>query len=75
MMGGGRTVPTQAINYTTGFNGFCQVGDKVDTKTPICYVHSEDEDILPEIRKVINDAIQITESKPKSSSVILSKIS
>ena len=75
MMGGGRTIPTQAINYTTGFDSFCQVGDKVDIKTPICYVHSEDKDILPEIKKVINDAVQITETKPQLSSVILSKIS
>ncbi len=75
MMGGGRTTPNQSINYTTGFDKFVQIGDKVDDKTPICYVHSEDKDIISEIKKVIIDAVVISEYKPKQTSVILNKIS
>lgn len=75
MMGGGRTTPNQPINYTTGFDNFAQIGDKVDSKTPICYVHSEDKDIISEIKKVIIDAVVVSETKPKQTSVILNKIS
>ena len=75
MLGGGRTHPAQKINYTTGFTSFCQIGDKVDKKTPLCYIHSEDKDIMPSVSKVIRDAITISEEKPKNKSVIIGKIS
>lgn len=75
MLGGGRTHPAQKINYTTGFTSFCQIGDKVDKKTPLCYIHSEDKDIMPSVSKVIRDAITISEEKQKNKSVIIGKIS
>ena len=75
MMGGGRTIPTQAINYTTGFSNFCQIGDKVDIKTPICYIHSEDKDNIQSIKNIINEAITISENKPTVTPIVLNKIS
>lgn len=74
MLGGGRTSPTQKINYTTGFTSFCQIGDKVDTKTPLCYVHAEDKDKIPEIKKLIAEAIQISSTKPQKTPTIIGKI-
>lgn len=75
MLGGGRTHPAQKINYTTGFTSFCQIGDKVDKKTPLCYIYSEDKDIISSVSKVIREAITISEDKPKNKSVIIGKIS
>ena len=74
MLGGGRTNPTQNINYTTGFTNFCQVGDKVDIKTPLCYVHSEDKDNIKEITKLIQNAVKITDTKQELNSAIIEKI-
>ncbi len=75
MLGGGRTHPTQKINYTTGFTSFCQIGDKVDAKTPLCYIHSEDKEKISSVSKVIRDAITIIEEKTKSKPVIIGRIS
>ena len=75
MLGGGRTHPNQKINYTTGFTSFCQIGDKVDTKTPLCYIHAEEKDKISAVSKVIRDAIIITEEKTKSKPVIIERIS
>ena len=74
MLGGGRTTPEQKINYTTGFTSFCQIGDKVDKKTPLCYIHAEDKDKIPEVKAVLLDAIRITAHKPQKHPTIIQKI-
>lgn len=74
MLGGGRTHPEQKINYTTGFTGFCQIGDKVDEKTPLCYIHAEDENKIAEVVKLITEAVSVTAQKPEKNQVILRKI-
>ncbi len=75
MLGGGRTYPEQKINYTTGFTSFCQIGDKVDSHKPLCYIHSEDESNLTEISKIVKNAIKISDDKPQKTPVIIRKIS
>ncbi len=74
MLGGGRTHPVQKINHTTGFTSFCQIGDKVDTQTPLCMLHSEDKDNIPEIGKLIKEAVEISDSKPETKPVIIRKV-
>ncbi len=74
ILGGGRIRPEQNVNHTTGFTSFCQIGDKVDTKTPLCYVHAEDEEILPQVEDLIHKAIKISAHKPQTESVILQRI-
>ena len=74
MLGGGRTRPEQQINYTTGFTEFCQIGDKVTPKTPLCYIHAEDKDAIKEVSDVIRKAIQISDKAPEKTPVILRKI-
>lgn len=74
MLGGGRTTPEQKINYTTGFTSFCQIGDKVDKKTPLCYVHAEDECLIKEVSALIQNAIEIREEKLEHQPAILRKI-
>ncbi len=74
MLGGGRIRPEQKINYTTGFTSFCQIGDKIDVKTPLCYIHSEDESVLMEVSTLVQQAIHINEEKPRLLPTILEKI-
>ncbi|MBE6450697.1 MAG: thymidine phosphorylase [Alphaproteobacteria bacterium] len=64
---GGRVHPEQQLDYATGFSGFCQVGDYVDEKTPLAYIHAQTEDdyqkTADELKKLI--AVEKTfESKP-----------
>lgn len=74
MLGGGRTTPTQKINHTTGFTSFCQIGDKVDTKTPLCYVHAEDKEVIDEVTTLIQNAVNISSEKPEPQPTIIRKI-
>ena len=74
LLGGGRTTPEQKINYTTGFTSFCQIGDKVDEKTPLCYVHAEDKSVINEVNTLIRDAVKISENKPETAPTIIRKI-
>ncbi len=75
MLGGGRTIPNQEINYTTGFSEFCQIGDKVDNNSLICYLHSEDENNIDEVTKFILSAITISDEKPLNQNTIIKRIS
>lgn len=74
MLGGGRITPNQKINYTTGFTSFCQIGDKVDAKTPLCYIHAEDKTQISEVKKQIYSAIKVISDKPQVQPVIIQKI-
>ena len=74
MLGGGRTHPNQKINYTTGFSSFCQIGDKIDNKTPLCYIHAEDESIINQVEQTIIGAIKISEEKNNNTDVIINRI-
>lgn len=70
---GGRTHLLQDINHATGFSHFCQIGDKVDTKTPLAFVHATSDDEAELISKKLQKLIIIGE-KPKIEPVILKKI-
>ena len=71
MLGGGRTRPEQQINYTTGFTDFCQIGDKVNPKTPLCYIHAEDKEAIALVSEVVRKAIKISDEVPEKTSIIL----
>ena len=74
MLGGGRTRPEQNVNHTTGFTSFCQIGDKVDSQTPLCFIHAEDKDALPEVAALLKQAVSLSDAKPEQTPVILQKI-
>ncbi|MFI3242161.1 MAG: thymidine phosphorylase [Alphaproteobacteria bacterium] len=41
---GGRSTPEDKLDYATGFSEFCQVGDKINKETPLCYIHAQSQD-------------------------------
>ena len=41
---GGRTTPEQKLDYATGYSHFCQIGDYVDSQTPLAFVHAQSEE-------------------------------
>ncbi len=74
MLGGGRTVPQQRINHTTGFTSFCQTGDKIDKQTPLCYVHAEEKETIKEVADLVRKAISLTPTCPPKTPVVIQKI-
>ena len=70
---GGRTHPLQTINHATGMTNFVQIGDKVDFKTPLCFVHASDENDFENIASKLHGLIEIGE-KPDTRSPVLEKI-
>jgi thymidine phosphorylase len=42
-LGGGRTTPTDPIDYTVGFDRLAPLGTKIDRTTPMARIHARDE--------------------------------
>ena len=70
---GGRTHPLQKIDHATGFTNFCQIGDKVDDKTPLCFVHAQSESDFENVEGKLHQYIKIAD-KPESTSVVLEEV-
>ncbi|MBR6409750.1 MAG: thymidine phosphorylase [Alphaproteobacteria bacterium] len=70
---GGRTHPKQEIDHATGFTNFCQIGDKVDDKTPLCFIHAQSESDFEKVENKIHQFIQIGD-KPQATPVVLEEI-
>ena len=67
---GGRTHPLHTIDHATGFSCFCQLGDKVDTKTPIAYIHAQNSEQAAFVAEKLCEQIVIGE-KPVVGSAVL----
>lgn len=61
---GGRTSPEQKIDHSTGYSGFCQIGDYVDEETPLAFVHAENEDDYERAAAALRANITISEKMP-----------
>ena len=72
---GGRTSPIQNIDHTTGFAGFCQIGDAVDEKTPIAIIHAQNKEEYDIAARLLLNSIQICEEKPLIKNPVFEKIS
>ena len=71
---GGRTHPDQKLDYATGFSEFCQIGDKIDFQTPLCYIHAQNESDFQTAASAILKAIELSKSKPKIKNPIIKRV-
>ena len=71
---GGRTRPDQKIDHSTGFSGFCQIGDFVDEQTPLAFIHAANEDDYRKAADIIRTNITVTEQKPRKTKTIFEVI-
>ncbi len=71
---GGRTRPDQKIDHTTGFSGFCQIGDYVDTQTPLAYIHANTEVEYQKAADILRSNIVVSEQKPRKSKTVFEVI-
>jgi thymidine phosphorylase len=61
---GGRTTPEQTIDHSTGYSEFCQIGDFVDEKTPLAFVHALDQSDYEQASSNLLNNITISDRKP-----------
>ena len=59
---GGRVHPDQKLDYATGFSRFCQVGDYVDDKTPLAYIHAQSEEDYQKTAEELKKLVCIEEN-------------
>lgn len=72
---GGRTTPEQSINHSTGYTDFCQIGDFVDEKTPLAFVHALTQDDYNQAASALIQNIVISNKKPALSPTIIEVVS
>ena len=72
---GGRITPEQKLDYATGYTDFCQVGAKVDSKTPLATIHAQSEEDFNRAADNLINLISISDSAPQSTPEIIEKIS
>lgn len=68
---GGRTHPDQKLDYATGLSACCHIGDRVDSKTPLAFVHAQTEEDFAQAATALQKLIKIGTQK-RQSKVILS---
>lgn len=70
---GGRTRSDQKLDYATGYTGFCQIGNYLDSQTPLCFVHAQTEDQFNRAAAELKSCIKISKNKPVTKPEILEK--
>ena len=68
---GGRTTPSQKLDYATGYSDFCQIGDYVDAQKPLAYIHAQTQEDYIQAATALQQAITISHHKPAISSEII----
>ncbi|WP_201352940.1 thymidine phosphorylase [Hydrogenimonas urashimensis] len=73
-LGGGRTRPSDPIDYAVGFSDFAALGERVDGQRPLAVAHVRSEAQFKEAQRRIRQAVQVGESTPEPKPMILKKI-
>ncbi len=72
---GGRTVPGQKLNLSTGYTEFAQIGDLAEAgRTPLAVVHYDEESEFAQAQADLLAAIEIRDKQPPVHDPILLKI-
>ena len=66
--------PEQKLDYATGYTDFCQIGDKIDNKTPLAVIHAQSEEQFARAESNLRKLIKIADTKPQASAEIIEKI-
>ena len=63
-LGGGRTMPTDSIDHTVGFDRLLGLGARVDAQTPIARIHARDEASATDAEARLKSAYRLGGSAP-----------
>ena len=64
-MGGGRTVPTDTLDYAVGLTQIAAIGQSIDKDTPIAMIHAQNEADWQQAAEMVRAAITLTETAPE----------
>ncbi|SHH71853.1 thymidine phosphorylase [Ferrimonas marina] len=64
-LGGGRSVPDEAIDHSVGFEQFCTLGQEVNEQTPLALLHAEDEAQWQRAAEALRAAITVSLEQPQ----------
>ena len=59
LLGAGRLKADQAIDFAVGLSGLKKIGEKVDVKEPLLFVHARNEQSLRSVLPLLEKAIEI----------------
>ena len=62
-LGGGRKQIDDAINYAVGYEDVMNVGDNVDTSTPLLKVHASSQSDFDRVKNEIEKCFVISDTK------------
>ena len=74
MLGGGRKVATDSLDYSVGISDICKLGDKIDPDTPIAVIHANDEATWEQAAAMLNEVIKLSDSKPEENPCVYQRI-
>ncbi|WP_108396037.1 thymidine phosphorylase [Devosia submarina] len=63
-LGGGRTTPTDPIDYTVGFDRLAPLGARIDRTTPIARIHARDEASAADATARLRAAYKLSDAAP-----------
>ncbi|MDF1610372.1 thymidine phosphorylase [Hoeflea sp. YIM 152468] len=72
-LGGGRTRPGDPVDHAVGLTGLLPVGARVEKDTPLALVHARNEDQVAMVQRQLRAAVQVSETPPDRSPVILGR--
>ena len=64
VLGGQRRTADQRIDYSVGFSDFVQIGDRVDSQTPLAVIHAQSEESFAEAERMLREAVKIGGNEP-----------
>ncbi|MEH6632002.1 MAG: thymidine phosphorylase [Halopseudomonas aestusnigri] len=73
-LGGGRSKPGQALDYTVGFDHIVPIGTKIDRHTPVARVYARDQKDAEMAAAQYKAALNVSQTEPKDTKSILKRI-
>ena len=74
-LGGGRSHPSDKLDYSVGITDICRIGDQLDASSPVATLHARDEPRWEAAASMLNHSIALSEVKPEEPPCIYSQIS
>ena len=73
-LGGGRSHPSDNLDYSVGVTDICRLGDQLDTSTPLAMLHASDESSWQAAADMLLNAVSLGDQKPDSQPCIYRQI-
>ena len=69
-LGGGRRLPTDAIDFAVGLTGLVELGDKIDAGQPLAMVHARTQAAAEQAVREVQAAYVLGDAKPQANPII-----